>query len=160
MTIQLRLLLLKLLKVSSYIKPAQQLWCICSIPWLVLINVTESLTHLSVQVLHAWSKGVCNIFRIPLYIPIVTTYILLYTYVAVDRWLSETTDFMSESTIMAYFDHPNVLSMVGLCVDVDFYSIDIVLPFMSNGDLRAFLKSQRVEQGNVSTFPEVQWLLN
>jgi len=57
---------------------------------------------------------------------------------------------------MAYFDHPNVLSMVGLCVDVDFLSIDIVLPFMSNGDLRTFLKSQRVEHGNVSVFPEVQ----
>ncbi|XP_065909295.1 tyrosine-protein kinase Mer-like [Dysidea avara] len=83
-----------------------------------------------------------------------TRTVAIKTVKTVDRWLSETTDFMSESTIMAYFDHPNVLSMVGLCVDVDFLSIDIVLPFMSNGDLRAFLKSQRVEQGNVSTFPE------
>ena len=62
---------------------------------------------------------------------------------------------MSESTIMAYFDHPNVLRMIGLSVDTDIFSIDIVLPYMENGDLRAFLKRQRVEQGNISCYPEV-----
>ena len=72
-----------------------------------------------------------------------------------ERWLSEAADFMSESTIMAYFDHPNVLRMIGLCVDTEIFSIDIVLPFMANGDLRAFLKDHRVEQGNISSYPEV-----
>ena len=75
--------------------------------------------------------------------------------IALERWLSEAEDFMSESTIMAYFDHPNVLRMIGLSVDTDIFSIDIVLPYMINGDLRAFLKGQRVEQGNVSSYPEV-----
>jgi len=75
--------------------------------------------------------------------------------IALERWLSEAGDFMSESTIMAYFDHPNVLRMIGLSVDTDIFSIDIVLPYMINGDLRAFLKGQRVEQGNISSYPEV-----
>lgn len=65
---------------------------------------------------------------------------------------------MSESTIMAYFDHPNVLRMIGLCVDTETFSIDIVLPYMANGDLRAFLKEHRVEQGNISLYPEVSIL--
>ena len=78
-----------------------------------------------------------------------------FLLIALERWLSEAEDFMSESTIMAYFDHPNVLRMIGLCVDIDIFSIDIVLPYMVNGDLRAFLKEHRVEQGNVSSYPEV-----
>ena len=78
-----------------------------------------------------------------------------YLLIALERWLSEAADFMSESTIMAYFDHPNVLRMIGLCVDTDTFSIDIVLPYMANGDLRAFLKAHRVEQGNISSYPEV-----
>ena len=55
---------------------------------------------------------------------------------------------------MLEFDHPNVMAIIGVCVD----SIDglplIVLPYMVNGDLKSFLISCR-KDNCVETLPEV-----
>ena len=43
---------------------------------------------------------------------------------------------------MATFDHPNVLTLIGVCVDGG-PSPFIVMPFMFNGSLLAHLKKER-----------------
>lgn len=46
----------------------------------------------------------------------------------------EVTDFLVEATIMKGFEHPNVLSLMGIIVDGE--DIFVVLPYMANGDLQ------------------------
>ena len=65
-------------------------------------------------------------------------------------------DFVAESAIMKTFHHPNVLPLLGVCVDYDDEDIlKIVIPFMANGDLRTFLKDSRVSPNNILEYPEV-----
>ena len=52
-------------------------------------------------------------------------------------------EFVSESAIMIDFDHPNVLGLLGVCFDTDNGLPLIVLPFMSNGDLKTYLQIKR-----------------
>ncbi len=58
---------------------------------------------------------------------------------------------------MATFDHPNVLGLLGVCINEQQSSPLLVLPYMENGDLKTFLKGKR----NVATkatdteYPEV-----
>ena len=51
-------------------------------------------------------------------------------------------DLMKECRLMATFDHPNVLTLIGVCVDGG-PSPYIVMPFMFNGSLLAHLKKER-----------------
>ena len=51
-------------------------------------------------------------------------------------------DIMKESLKMKDFDHPNVLNMIGICIDGGPAPF-IVMPFMANGSLRAYLKKER-----------------
>lgn len=66
----------------------------------------------------------------------------------------EVEDFIAESAIMLDFHHPNVLSLVGVCFDTEDQLPIILLPFMANGDLRAYLKSQRRLRASSKDFPE------
>ena len=59
---------------------------------------------------------------------------------------------------MKYFDHPNVLSLIGVSFDKD-YNPAMILPFMSNGDVKAYLLSQRVSDIDVDTFPPVMYIV-
>ena len=57
---------------------------------------------------------------------------------------------------MKAFNHPNVLPLLGVCVDCNDNDVfKIILPFMANGDLRSFLKSNRVELRNTDEFNTV-----
>ena len=57
---------------------------------------------------------------------------------------------------MKTFDHPNVLPLLGVCIDYDDEDIlKVVIPFMANGDLRNFLKNDRVAPNNTCEYPEV-----
>ena len=63
---------------------------------------------------------------------------------------------------MKNFSHPNVLQLLGVCVDLnnkDGSMLKVILPYMSNGDLRNFLKKNRVEPTNIRDFPKVETLL-
>ena len=51
-------------------------------------------------------------------------------------------DLMKESEKMSKFDHPNVLSSIGVCIDVG-EAPYIVMPFMSNGSLLTYLRKER-----------------
>ena len=43
---------------------------------------------------------------------------------------------------MKHFDHPNVLSLVGVCLDAG-PAPYVVLPFMASGSLLSYLKKER-----------------
>ena len=85
-------------------------------------------------------------------------WILLYT-TGENATQQEVDDFIAESVIMVDFDHPNVMRLMGVCLDADDGLPLIVLPYMENGDLRSFLKEKRLnntQTGNVETdLPEV-----
>ena len=65
-------------------------------------------------------------------------------------------DFVAESTVMKTFCHPNVLPLLGVCIDYDDEDVlKIVIPFMANGDLRNFVKINRVSPNNTHEYPKV-----
>ena len=65
-------------------------------------------------------------------------------------------DLVAESSIMKTFHHPNVLPLLGVCIDYDDEDVlKIVIPFMVNGDLRKFLQNQRVTPTNTYEYSEV-----
>ena len=77
-----------------------------------------------------------------------------YNYIADS--LNAMKDLVEESTIMKTFDHPNVLPLLGVCIDYDDEDIlKIVIPFMVNGDLKTFLKGSRVSPNNTYEYPKV-----
>ena len=49
---------------------------------------------------------------------------------------------MRESAKLQRFDHPNVLSLVGVCIDAG-EAPYIVMPFMINGSLLTYLRKER-----------------
>ena len=49
---------------------------------------------------------------------------------------------LKESSKMYKFDHPNVLTLTGVCVDGGPAPF-IIMPFMANGSLLAYLKKNR-----------------
>ena len=63
-------------------------------------------------------------------------------------------EFMSESAIMMAFDHPNVLNLLGVCLETEDNLPIIILPYMANGDLKSFLVSSRNTVNNTE-LPEV-----
>ena len=50
---------------------------------------------------------------------------------------------LKESSKMYKFDHPNVLTLTGVCVDGGPAPF-IIMPFMANGSLLAYLKKNRM----------------
>ena len=50
----------------------------------------------------------------------------------------ETDEFLREAIIMKQFDHPNVLCLLGVSVYEDIPCV--ILPFMSNGDLKTYMR--------------------
>ena len=65
-------------------------------------------------------------------------------------------NLVEESAIMKAFNHPNVLPLLGVCIDYDDEDVlKIVMPFMVNGDLKTFLKNSRVEPNNTDEYPKV-----
>ena len=55
---------------------------------------------------------------------------------------SDVEGMMAEITKMKDFDHPNVMSLVGVCLDAG-PGVSIVMPFMANGSLLGYLKQER-----------------
>ncbi len=51
-------------------------------------------------------------------------------------------DLLRECTRMQAFDHPNVLKLLGVCLDGG-PAPYIIMPFMENGSLLSYLKEER-----------------
>ena len=65
-------------------------------------------------------------------------------------------ELVSETATMKIFDHPNVLRLLGICVDSnDHEMLRAVLPYMANGDLGNFLIQKRLDPANTSEFANV-----
>ena len=57
---------------------------------------------------------------------------------------SELSNTIEESVKMAKFNHPNVMRLIGVCIDKG-PSPYIVMPYMSYGSLLSYLKKHRAE---------------
>ena len=79
------------------------------------------------------SKSVCS----ALVSPIMCT---SYTLGFLDKTLVK--GLLLECTRMSTFDHPNVLTLIGVCLDGG-PAPYIVMPFMFNGSLLSYLKKER-----------------
>ena len=55
---------------------------------------------------------------------------------------SDIEDIIQESAKMSQFNHPNVLSQIGVCVDLG-PAPYIIMPFMAKGSLLAYLVKER-----------------
>ncbi|XP_021371801.1 hepatocyte growth factor receptor-like isoform X2 [Mizuhopecten yessoensis] len=51
-------------------------------------------------------------------------------------------EFINEALMMKDFRHPNVLSLIGVCVDKGEFPL-VILPFMENGDLLAYIRDEQ-----------------
>uniref|UniRef100_A0A3Q2NZI2 receptor protein-tyrosine kinase n=1 Tax=Fundulus heteroclitus TaxID=8078 RepID=A0A3Q2NZI2_FUNHE len=61
----------------------------------------------------------------------------------------EIEEFLNEAACMKDFDHPNVINLLGVCLDVGaerFPKPMVILPFMKYGDLHTFLLHSRLEE--------------
>ena len=54
----------------------------------------------------------------------------------------DTQTLIRECVLMHRLDHPNVISLIGLCLDAG-PSPYIILPFMENGSLLSYVKNNR-----------------
>ena len=67
----------------------------------------------------------------------------------------DTEDLIRESVLMFKFDHPNIISLIGLCLDAG-PSPYIILPFMENGSLLSYVKKNRaILRTNIDTEDEI-----
>ncbi|NXC46832.1 MERTK kinase, partial [Penelope pileata] len=60
----------------------------------------------------------------------------------------EIEEFLSEAACMKDFDHPNVIKLLGVCIELSSQQVPkpmVVLPFMKYGDLHSFLLRSRLE---------------
>ncbi|XP_008591100.1 PREDICTED: tyrosine-protein kinase Mer, partial [Galeopterus variegatus] len=62
----------------------------------------------------------------------------------------EIEDFLSEAACMKDFSHPNVIRLLGVCIEMSSQGIPkpmVILPFMKYGDLHTYLLYSRLETG-------------
>ncbi|XP_006258149.2 tyrosine-protein kinase Mer [Alligator mississippiensis] len=62
----------------------------------------------------------------------------------------EIEEFLSEAACMKDFDHPNVIRLLGVCIELSSHQVPkpmVILPFMQYGDLHSFLLRSRLETG-------------
>ncbi|KAL1786206.1 tyrosine-protein kinase Mer isoform X1 [Sigmodon hispidus] len=60
----------------------------------------------------------------------------------------EIEEFLSEAACMKDFNHPNVIRLLGVCIEMSSHGIPkpmVILPFMKYGDLHTFLLYSRIE---------------
>jgi len=70
--------------------------------------------------------------------------------------LNSIKELMTEASIMKNLEHPNVLSLLGICIDTnDDNFLKMIIPFMGNGDLKKFLRANRAEPITIEQFTKV-----
>ena len=56
--------------------------------------------------------------------------------------LEDVDNMLLEVTKMKELDHPNVMSLIGVCLDAG-SRVSIIMPFMANGSLLNYLRKER-----------------
>ncbi len=56
--------------------------------------------------------------------------------------MADVQSMVGEITTMQEFDHPHVMSLIGVCLDAG-SGVSMVMPFMANGSLLDYLKKER-----------------
>ena len=74
-----------------------------------------------------------------------------------DLSLSEFAEFMEECNIAKNFDHPNVLSILGISFTPEENKPLMVMPYMHHGDVKSYLKSKRGGVVEIEEFPQVHY---
>ena len=72
-----------------------------------------------------------------------------------DLSLSNAKEFIEECSIAKRFDHPNVLSLIGVSIIPEENKPLMIMPYMHLGDVRSFLKSKRGNTITINKFPKV-----
>ena len=67
----------------------------------------------------------------------------------------EVVSFLAECVLMNKLQHPNVLGLLGVCLETENGLPYIVLPFMINGDLKSYLRGKRNDDAPVVNYPKV-----
>lgn len=68
---------------------------------------------------------------------------------------SSAREFIAECNIANRFDHPNVLSLIGVSIVPKDNIPLMVMPYMLNGDVKSYLKSQRGDSVDADQLPKV-----
>ena len=74
-----------------------------------------------------------------------------------DFSLSSAEDFIKECNVAKKFDHPNVLSLIGVCIIPEESVPLMVMPYMHHGDVKSFIKSARQNNFKAEKFPLVNF---
>ena len=61
---------------------------------------------------------------------------------------SDKEKLLKEVTTMVFFDHPNVMSLIGVCFDGDMPLI--IMPYMSNGSVLEYVKQKLLHDRDVN----------
>ena len=73
----------------------------------------------------------------------------------VDVSSSNVKEFIKECSITTKFNHPNVLTLIGVCVNTEEGEVHMVMPFMHHGDVRTYLRAKRSSLVEFDRFPKV-----
>lgn len=70
-----------------------------------------------------------------------------YSFSTLVLELDDGGEFLKEALVMKDFDHTNVLTLIGVCLDGEEGLPNVIIPFMANGDLHSYLRKEEVQPG-------------
>ena len=68
--------------------------------------------------------------------------VMMLIYIPGISTASDVEKMLAEIAKMGNLNHPNVMPLIGVCIDEE-HGMSIVMPFMANGSLLAYLKRER-----------------
>ena len=84
-------------------------------------------------------------------------FLLISLYISICKDLTSYTakEFVAECNIANKFDHPNVLSLIGVSIVPKDDIPLMIMPYMHHGDVKSYLQSQRGDSVDTEKLPKV-----